>query len=334
MFTGKIGAKMMVLVLILVLVVAACAGNEEGEQGVSRLNQSFMGYDPLEDCHVSQAWIYSGGDNYPGVVDFLNTDTDFIIGITPNGNWMESGWLLESVSLYVGADPVPADASEYPIQEYLGGSRDTFLLELPLEVGCGGTLNVSAAMTLVRQRADGTNEYVEAFLSGPRQDWMNMHEYWAFGLPLDDGGWYLEHTVCCEGTGCTYTQGYWKNHPEDWPVDSLTIGGVDYSAEALLELLQAPVRRDASMNLAHQLIAARLNVANGASVSPDVASTMALADDWMTDMAADSGEALPYAVHPRTSLGQKASELAGLLAAYNEGEMGTIHCDMLPEDKE
>jgi hypothetical protein len=28
-----------------------------------------------------------------------------------------------------------------------------------------------------------------------------------------------------EENGCTLTQGFWKNHPEAWPVDLLTVGG-------------------------------------------------------------------------------------------------------------
>jgi len=63
---------------------------------------------------------------------------------------------------------------------------------------------------------------------------------------------------------CAFTQGYWKNHPEAWPVDSLQLGGVQYSKAELLAILATPVAGNGLISLAHQLIAAKLNVANGA----------------------------------------------------------------------
>src|SRR5687767_11271459 len=45
----------------------------------------------------------------------------------------------------------------------------------------------------------------------------------------DDGG---------EGEGNeARTPGYWKNHPESWPVTSLTIGGQAYSQACLLDVM-------------------------------------------------------------------------------------------------
>ncbi len=66
-------------------------------------------------------------------------------------------------------------------------------------------------------------------------------------------------------TNCTYTgQGYWKNHPDDWPVTSLTLGGQIYSQAQMLDIFNTPPRGDATYILAHQLIPAKLNVAQGA----------------------------------------------------------------------
>ena len=33
---------------------------------------------------------------------------------------------------------------------------------------------------------------------------------------------------------CTYTQGYWKNHAEAWPVSTLTLGNTSYNKSQLL----------------------------------------------------------------------------------------------------
>ena len=103
--------------------------------------------------------------------------------------------------------------------------------------------------------------------------------------------------VVDEGDGCTLTQGYWKNHEESWSVSSLTIGGVDYSAEELLDLLRTPTKGDASLILGHQLIAALLNVASGAGTPQDVADARAAADAWMAAAAnQDADGRLPYTV--------------------------------------
>jgi hypothetical protein len=81
----------------------------------------------------------------------------------------------------------------------------------------------------------------------------------------------------CSGpcvTGCTRTLGYWKTHPQAWPVNSLTLGTVSYSKAQLLKILNQPVRGNGLISLAHQLIAAKLNAATGASVPSDVAYTL------------------------------------------------------------
>src|SRR6187551_989910 len=63
---------------------------------------------------------------------------------------------------------------------------------------------------------------------------------------------------------CTYTQGYWKNHPDAWPVASLKLGTVTYTKVELIAIFKTPVKGNGLIQLAHQLIAAKLNVAAGA----------------------------------------------------------------------
>jgi hypothetical protein len=63
-----------------------------------------------------------------------------------------------------------------------------------------------------------------------------------------------------DGTG---TIGYWKTHPEAWPVETLTLGGQVYTKEEAIALLNTPTRGDQSIQLAKQLIGAKLNVASG-----------------------------------------------------------------------
>jgi len=60
-------------------------------------------------------------------------------------------------------------------------------------------------------------------------------------------------------SGCTYTRGYWAQHPDAWPVDSLTLGNVSYTKAELLSILGQPTAGNGLIQLASQLIAAKLN---------------------------------------------------------------------------
>jgi cysteine-rich repeat protein len=81
------------------------------------------------------------------------------------------------------------------------------------------------------------------------------------------------------GEACGFTQGYWKNHPAAWPVDSLELGSASYSKAELLAIFHRPVAGNGLISLAHQLIAAKLNVANGAdgsTISDEITAADAL----------------------------------------------------------
>ena len=79
---------------------------------------------------------------------------------------------------------------------------------------------------------------------------------------------------------CPRSPGFWKNHPEDWPVDYLVLGGVEYGAAELLELLEynGP---DAASKLARQLVATKLNLAVGSD--PFIVPVVEEADLFLVD---------------------------------------------------
>lgn len=130
--------------------------------------------------------------------------------------------------------------------------------------------------------------------------------------------WQVKVNVPCQSGGCSLTQGYWKTHPEAWPVDEITIGGVTYAKAAAIDIFNTPVRGDVTYSLAHQLIAAKLNVLNGADGSA-VNSTISDADAWLS--------ANPLGSNPRGSSRPQGTVLAGLLDDYNNGRIGPGHCD-------
>ena len=122
---------------------------------------------------------------------------------------------------------------------------------------------------------------------------------------------------------CTYTQGYWKNHTEVWPVGSLTLGTVNYTAAQLLQIFNEPARGNGLLSLAHQLIAAKLNIAQGASAPAGVATAIAQADALIGNMIAPpigAGSLAPGAT----------SGLTTTLDNFNQGITGPGHCGSTP----
>ena len=79
-------------------------------------------------------------------------------------------------------------------------------------------------------------------------------------------------------TDCVFTQGYWKNHPSAWPVGSVKLGNVIYSQAQLLQIFATPAAGNGLISLAHQLIAAKLNIASGALAPPVTLAAIAAAD--------------------------------------------------------
>ena len=136
-------------------------------------------------------------------------------------------------------------------------------------------------------------------------------------------------TLSCEnGDGqCTYTQGYWKTHGpiptgnnnNEWPVTSLTLGTVSYTDLELQAIFDRPAAGNGLIALAHQLIAAKLNVTNGADDSA-VAAAIAAAD------ALIGGLVVPP-VGAGSLPSSATSAVTGTLASYNEGLIGPGHCN-------
>ncbi len=122
---------------------------------------------------------------------------------------------------------------------------------------------------------------------------------------------------------CPHSQGYWKNHPDAWPVESLTLGSQSYTKAELLQILRTPVGgrggADASLILAHQLIAAKLNIANGSDPAP-VGSVISAADALLSAY----GGKLPYRVKTSSSAGQAMRTAGDVLDRYNNGKLTPI----------
>lgn len=119
-----------------------------------------------------------------------------------------------------------------------------------------------------------------------------------------------------------HTQGYWKNHPENWPDPPYYVQGlVNYgdnffsSGQDWMAVLQTPPKGgNAYYTLAHQYIAAVLNMYNG---------------NWAPYDRIDEGEALFSDYTPveigklkgNDPLRQQFIDLAEYLDDYNNGRL-------------
>ena len=118
---------------------------------------------------------------------------------------------------------------------------------------------------------------------------------------------------------CPLTQGSWKNTPTSaWPVTSLLLGNQSYTSSQLQAILSTPVRGDASLILADQLIAAKLSIAGDSNPGP-IASTISSADSLL---AAQPGR-LPYHVKPSSTTGQAMVNDGDILNSYNNDALTT-----------
>lgn len=138
--------------------------------------------------------------------------------------------------------------------------------------------------------------------------------------------------ACGHGDTCTLTQGYWKTHgpvptgnneytwPQEVKDNGLMLGSVLYTPDQLLAIFNTPASGNGLIALAHQLIAAKLNIASGAAHPSDVDQAIADADTLIGGLVippVGSGFLKPAVT----------SALTTALANYNEGVTGPGHCD-------
>jgi hypothetical protein len=132
--------------------------------------------------------------------------------------------------------------------------------------------------------------------------------------------------------GCTLTQGYWKTHslfgPAPYDDGWLAIGAGGASTTFFTSGLTwyqifwtPPSGGNAYLQLAHQYMAAKLNILNGAASTTAVDAAIAGAEAYFAGK--------PAGVITETNATTKAQikGWAATLGSYNEGLIGPGHCD-------
>lgn len=235
----------------------------------------------------------------------------------PNGFaiwWMDRSTFLANGGVWPADATMDMGAAEFtgtPTLNTFGGQYTTFKLapNQTIVVEIGDLMQETGVVGTIDELAYG-----------------ELYHYTAFGLD-ENGAPASDLSVTVIGsttsvTNCTYTQGYWKNHEENWPVMSLFLGSVNYSAAQLDAILGQPVAGNGLVSLAHQLIAAKLNIQNGADPTA-AAAAIAAADALIGALVVPpvGGDSLP----PSTT-----ASLTQTLDNYNNGLIGPGHCGQVP----
>ena len=175
-------------------------------------------------------------------------------------------------------------------------------------------------------------EFNYSWLVGPYAVGNHIFENVAIVVPTDTSSTSTDNhliTIEVPDDSCTLTQGYWKTHSDFGPApydetwngmedDAFYLSGQNYYQV----LWTSPKGGNAYYQLAHQYIAAHLNVLNGASVPTEVSAAMSSAHAlFNVHTPAEIG-----ALKGNSTLRKDFLNLASILASYNEGKIGPGHC--------
>ena len=142
-----------------------------------------------------------------------------------------------------------------------------------------------------------------------------------FKYKVNDGTCETEATVNITIVVCPKGVGYWKTHPEAWPASALPmlLGTRSYTKVQLLAILNTPIgngnNADASLIMADQEIAAKLNIATGSPIADGINDSLASADRLI------GNNPLPMKVKPNSALGKRMVSVAEFLSLYNDGSL-------------
>jgi len=187
--------------------------------------------------------------------------------------WMkESDFKANAGQWFPNGDPRQGQAFFWgnPTLNTHDGAYATFLLGpgQSIEVEVGDLLDESG-VTVTSPAADVPE--------GGELDAGTSYVFSAFANGIDQTPSSRECPAISLGTrvqDCTRSRGYWKSHVGAWPPTSvpMALGSNLYTQAQLLQILNTPAAGNGAIALAHQLIAAKLNIAYGASVRSCIAA--------------------------------------------------------------
>jgi hypothetical protein len=234
----------------------------------------------------------------------------------PSGFYVE--WMTKADYDALGGWPTANQAAPASYAFSIFWGTPTFVLtqgEPDFSLGANAAVNIGVGK-LFDETGIATDDAGE-LVDSQQYVFHVMARGWGTSPASDFSPTFLTGTTA--SNNCTYTQGYWKNHSSAWPVSTLKLGNVTYTKAQLLSIFGQPAQGNGLTILAHQLIAAKLNIAYGAS-SALVASTIAPSDAAIGNLVCPpigSGYLSPGSTNAWSTT----------LDNYNNGQLGPGHCD-------
>lgn len=172
------------------------------------------------------------------------------------------------------------------------------------ELGAPGTIYPAAPFTARGLEPGGPGGlHTDGYSVSGNEITVTMH--------VSQPGDWIRVVTCAQGS-----QGFWKNYEGAWPLDPIEIGGVEYTQDAAVAIMETPVQGDKTLTMFPQLVAAKLNVAtSGCSSCSEVSEAIAAADAWMVTYTPGSS------VKASSDAWQDAEPLYDTLNAYNNEEL-------------
>lgn len=226
------------------------------------------------------------------------------------------GWTV------VPIEPVAADHNNIQVEVSVDDGPWTLVGVGALTAANGWTFSGSAILPPGSLSVRGRVQSVGAWSNGQLTDGYT----YAFHVPTEQMATDYAVPTNCEpppppppptnaGTG---TPGYWKNHAEAWPVDSLLIGNTVYTQAQLIDILSTPTAGDVTIIMARAVISAELN----GLVGNDLSCVEAVLDDGQAWLAANP---IGSKVKAKSTAWTGGSVIATELDDYNNGLLCAPH---------
>jgi hypothetical protein len=182
----------------------------------------------------------------------------------------------------------------------------------PLSCGTCYVFRAFGHATSTLTRSDFTTDLTCSTLpcGGGNQCTFTFTDWAAIGAPCDPGSDDAVSRISVSAV---------RNLSETWPSPTTTLGTVEYPAFQAACVLRTPATGNGLIELAHQLIAAKLNVAKNGAPPASIAACIADADALI-------GSLVVPPIGTDFLDPSATSALTSCLASYNEGAVGPGSC--------
>ena len=131
-------------------------------------------------------------------------------------------------------------------------------------------------------------------------------------------------TFSLRSAACTHGQGFWCHHPGEWPVETITIGGILFTKAKAIRVMNTHCASDKTYDLFRELAATKLNLFCGCD--PDcIQDTVECADNWLVSHPVGSD------VHANSHAWKLAKQWWKQLEHYNKGSLCEESCNCPPD---